>query len=91
MNKIGILSTAKDDNWQRRLRWCLATSGKFFGLRMGLGTLYDFLSQILSRLFSQPVHGGRMMTSGLRHWQLEGSLEATEPMMRGMDCRVRSF
>jgi len=50
MNKSGILSTVTDENWQRRLKWSLATTGKFSGLGMVRGTSYDSRSHFRSNL-----------------------------------------
>jgi hypothetical protein len=74
MNKIGILSTVMDENWLSRLRWSLAITGKFSGLRMAPGTSYDFLSCFRNNLdrldasvWQRPVRRRRLIASGLRH------------------------
>jgi hypothetical protein len=71
MNQIGKLSTVTNENWLRRLRWNLATTGKFSGLRMTPGTSYDSLSQIRSRLKQLDASDWLgNCASGLRHWRL---------------------
>ena len=67
MNKIGIPSTVKDEGWRRRLRWSLATTGKFSGLRMEPGTSYDFLSHIRNRLYRLASARWHSCCVGCRH------------------------
>jgi hypothetical protein len=98
MYKIGILSTVTDENLRRRLRWSSATTGKFSGLRMALGTSYVFRIHIRncpSRIdASEGLHSyfvGSPTPTQLQHISDDDLLSIATNSIEGGVGRVRAY